>query len=201
MGVGVVSVHAPTLAAALGAAAGFVGFFLYASVFEYVLHRWLMHRRRRLIPYPYQMHALLHHRVFGDSTYQVQDETDRHAILFEWWQAPVLLAVHSPLPWAAEWITGLPLFWSGMLALAAYYACYEGLHWCMHNPAGRWLERTRLFRLLDAHHRLHHRAWHVNFNVVLPLGDVVFGTLRSARALAGVRPDRGKAPWPARASS
>ncbi len=69
-----------------------------------------------------------------------------------------------------------------MAALLAYYGLYESLHWCMHNPAGRWIERTRLFRFLDAHHRLRHRVWRINFNVVLPLGDLGFGTFRPTRS-------------------
>lgn len=48
----------------------------------------------------------------------------------------------------------------------------------MHTPAGRWIERTRVFWYLDAHHRLHHRLWCMNFNVVLPIGDMAFGTFR-----------------------
>jgi sterol desaturase/sphingolipid hydroxylase (fatty acid hydroxylase superfamily) len=47
----------------------------------------------------------------------------------------------------------------------------------MHNPAGRWVEHRSAFRVLDAHHRLHHRLWRVNFNVVLPIADLAFGTL------------------------
>lgn len=165
----------------LSACAGFALCFLYASLFEYIFHRWLMHRPWRMLPLPYRMHALLHHQVFrGDVTYHVQREEDRDLILFEWWQAPLLLAVHAPAVWGLQMATGVPLFWGGMTALAVYYGIYEYLHWCMHNPVGRWIGGTRLFQYLDANHRLHHRLWRVNFNVVLPLADVMFGTLRRA---------------------
>jgi hypothetical protein len=33
-----------------------------------------------------------------------------------------------------------------MAALAGYYGLYEYGHWCMHNPGGRLIERTRVFR-------------------------------------------------------
>jgi hypothetical protein len=41
--------------------------------------------------------------------------------------------------------SGFPVCWSGMTALAIYYGLYEYLHWCMHTPAGRWIERTACF--------------------------------------------------------
>jgi hypothetical protein len=165
----------------LGAGAGFVLGLLYANPFEYGFHRWVLHRRSGLLRHPYQMHALLHHRVFqGDATYHVQHEGDRDLILFEWWQGLLMLAARAPAVWGLQAISGVPVFWGGMTALAVYYALYEYLHWCMHNPAGRWVEHRSAFRVLDAHHRLHHRLWRVNFNVVLPIADMVFGTFERA---------------------
>lgn len=162
---------------ALGIGGGFVLGFLYAGLFEYVFHRWGMHRPSRLLAYPYEMHTLVHHEVFcGEDRYTVRRPEDRDLILFHWWQAPVLLAAHAPAAWGLQVASGLPVFWGAMAALAVYYGLYEYLHWCMHNPAGRWIERTRVFRALDARHRLHHRRWRVNFNVLLPIGDLVFGT-------------------------
>lgn len=161
------------------ACAAFAVLFVYAGLFEYAFHRWVLHRPSHVLPYPFEVHVLLHHQVFrGDGRYHVQEENDRNLILFQWWQASLLLAVHAPVVWAIERTSGVPVFWSGMAALAAYYAVYEYLHWCMHNPAGRWVERMRLFRYLDARHRLHHAKWRVNFNVVLPIGDLLFGTIR-----------------------
>ena len=47
----------------------------------------------------------------------------------------------------------------------------------MHLPKQRRIEKGRLFRLLNGHHILHHRYMHKNFNVVLPLADLLLGTL------------------------
>ena len=153
--------------------------FFYAGLFEYAFHRWVLHRPSRVFSYSYEVHALLHHKVFhGDATYHAQRKEDLDVILFEWWQAPLLLAVHAPAVWGLQVVSGFPVFWGGTTALAAYYGLYEYLHWCMHTPAGRWIERTRVFRRLDARHRLHHQLWRMNFNVVLPVGDLLFGTLR-----------------------
>ena len=58
-----------------------------------------------------------------------------------------------------------------------YYATYEYLHWCMHKPKHRVVERSGIFFLLNGHHLLHHRYMNKNFNVVLPLADLCLGTL------------------------
>jgi hypothetical protein len=60
---------------------------------------------------------------------------------------------------------------------AAYYCFYEYIHWCMHLPKARRVEKPRFFQLLNGHHVLHHRYMHKNFNVVLPLADLCLGTL------------------------
>jgi sterol desaturase/sphingolipid hydroxylase (fatty acid hydroxylase superfamily) len=51
----------------------------------------------------------------------------------------------------------------------------------MHIPKGRRLERTFWFRWLDSHHHMHHKRHFNNLNVVLPLADILFGTLIPAR--------------------
>ena len=163
----------------LGACAGLAVFFLYANLFEYAFHRWVMHRPWRVLSSPYETHTLLHHEVFyGDETFKARRKEDRDRILFEWWQGPLMIGAHAPAIWGLQFLTGLPLFWGGIVAMAAYYILYECLHFCIHCPAGRWIERVRVFQYLAAHHRLHHGLWRTNFNVVFPFGDLVFGTLR-----------------------
>jgi sterol desaturase/sphingolipid hydroxylase (fatty acid hydroxylase superfamily) len=47
----------------------------------------------------------------------------------------------------------------------------------MHLPRKRHVERSGIFFRLNGHHLLHHRYMNKNFNVVLPLADLCFGTL------------------------
>lgn len=156
---------------------------IYMSFFEYVLHRWLMHELRGFVR---QKHLLNHHAIFRAERYRASRSEDREAILFGWWLGPLILASHLPALWALGAFTGWPVLWPGLLAIATYYLVYEYLHWCMHNPADRVVERTALFRFLDRNHQLHHTHSRINFNVLLPLGDLVFGTLqRSTRSPGG----------------
>ena len=47
----------------------------------------------------------------------------------------------------------------------------------MHLPKKRHVEQSWIFYRLNGHHLLHHRYMHKNFNVVMPLADLLLGTL------------------------
>lgn len=52
------------------------------------------------------------------------------------------------------------------------------VHDAIHYPKRRAIERTRWFQFLDHHHYIHHVDPRANLNLVLPLCDWLFGTLR-----------------------
>lgn len=152
-----------------------------ASIFEWTLHRFVMHRPVGKFRAPFEKHALTHHRMFrGDATYHCVREEDKRKIRMAWWNGPVLVTVLL-LPCAALTI---PLgLWSVLMIFGvvsgAYFFAYEYTHWCMHLPREqqRMVERWRVFKFLNGHHILHHRYMGKNFNVVLPLADWFLGTL------------------------
>lgn len=152
---------------------------LYASFFEWTLHRFLMHRPMLGITFPFKRHALTHHVIFrADHTYHLHDEKDKKTIPMAWWNGPLLILV-SGVPFDLfGWYRGsLAVTVTASLCIAAYYGVYEYLHWCMHLPRARSVERSGLFFRLNGHHVLHHRYMHRNFNVVFPLADLCLGTL------------------------
>ena len=160
---------------AVGSLAGVV----FASFFEWTLHRFIMHRPLGPFTYPFRAHALIHHQIFrADDSYHLVNEKDKWTIPMAWWNGPVLVTLCA-VPFAvASWLTGQwGLLVGGAVTCGAYYATYEYLHWCMHLPRKRALERSGVFFRLNGHHILHHRYMHKNFNVVLPLADLCLGTL------------------------
>ena len=159
--------------------AGFTLGIILASVFEWILHRFLMHRRVPAFAYPFERHTLAHHRIFrADETYHLKREADRHTVPMAWWNGPALIAV-GQIPFVAMAFVagGLPFVCGSLAAAILYYGAYEYLHWCMHIPGKRPVERSGIFFRLNGHHLLHHRYMNCNFNVVLPLADLLFGTL------------------------
>jgi len=160
-------------------AAGLVIAVVFASFFEWTLHRFVMHRPIGNFTYPYKSHALIHHRIFkSDHTYHLIHEDDKRTIPMAWWNGPVLVAVGMlPFGLAALLSGQWGILVGATLACGGYYGAYEYMHWCMHLPRKRHVERSGIFFRLNGHHLLHHRYMSKNFNVVLPLADLCLGTL------------------------
>lgn len=169
-------------------AAVFAAAIVYASFFEWTMHRFLMHRPLPFFDYPFRTHTLTHHHIFNAfGGYHLQGEAHKDKVTFSWWNAPVLIGMHLPVLYFLQKAADFPVFWPALAALLAYYTAYETLHWLMHVPKERWIERTTGFRFLDRHHRLHHLFQYKNFNVVFPLADVVLRTRIGKREDAYIR--------------
>ncbi|MHB8520294.1 MAG: sterol desaturase family protein [Limisphaerales bacterium] len=151
----------------------------FASFFEWTLHRYVMHRPVGKFVYAFRSHALVHHHVFkADHTYHLQQDKDKETIPMAWWNGPLLVATcEVPFVVAGLLIGSWALPIGSLLAFCVYYGAYEYMHWCMHLPRARNIERSGIFFRLNGHHLLHHRYMHKNFNVVLPLADLCLGTL------------------------
>lgn len=152
---------------------------IVGSFFEWSLHRFVMHRPVGKFEYAYRAHTHVHHKVFkADHTYHLIHDHDKATIPMAWWNGPVLITIFC-LPFlAASFVFGTwAIILGAFLAFVGYYGAYEYIHWCMHLPKARRLERSWFFRRLNGHHLLHHRYMRKNFNVVLPLADLCLGTL------------------------
>lgn len=160
-------------------AAGFVLGIIFASLFEWTLHRFVMHKPVGPFRYPFEAHALIHHQIFkADHTYHLVNPKDKKTIPMAWWNGPVLVACcQVPFIIAAIIWEKWALVVGASVSCTLYYAAYEYIHWCMHLPKRRIVERSGLYFRLNGHHLLHHRYMHKNFNVVLPLADLLLGTL------------------------
>ncbi len=158
--------------------AGFLAMVVFASFFEWTLHRFVMHKKLKFFSYPFRTHAQVHHQIFkADESYHLSDPKDAEEIPMAWWNGPALIflccLVFLPAAIFVSWWWML----GAVIGAGAYYAAYEYIHWCMHKPRERIIERNGLFFRLNGHHLLHHRYMHKNFNVVLPLADLCLGTL------------------------
>jgi hypothetical protein len=160
-------------------AAGSAGGVVFGSFFEWALHRYAMHRPLLGWRYPFRAHALVHHRKFrADHTYHLKREADKETIPMAWWNGPAIVAAGTvPVGLLAWFMNEWGLAIGAFIAFSGYYGAYEYMHWCMHLPKTRRIERSSLFFRLNGHHLLHHRYMHKNFNVVFPLADFCLGTL------------------------
>jgi len=152
---------------------------VFASFFEWFLHRYVMHKPVGKFTYPFERHALIHHQIFkADHTYHLINEKDKETIPMAWWNGPVLVfAVMIPFGIASYFARRWGIVCGSFIGAGCYYGAYEYIHWCMHLPRKRNVERSGIFFRLNGHHLLHHRYMHKNFNVVFPLADLCLGTL------------------------
>src|SRR5262249_20267467 len=151
----------------------------------WTFHRYWLHR-------PWQpkgvftAHTLVHHQLCKhDDTFRVVEEEQLEAIHFQWWGGPLLVAMNKVPPGLLGWglrAAGMPfpaVAWVSTFAITMflYYLGYEGLHYQMHKPTLGFVTRSRYFRFIEDHHRIHHVHMDRNLNVLLPLADLCLGTL------------------------
>jgi hypothetical protein len=162
---------------------GIVAGVLHATLFEWIYHRYWLHRPW-LPPQMFTAHTLVHHQLCKhEDTFHVTEEEQEEALTFQWWAGFVLVAINM-IPWAIVALlargTGYPgwtVAWTVGGTFYVYYLAYEGLHHLMHKPQIPWIENAGFFQFIKKHHRLHHVYMGKNFNVVLPLADLCLGTL------------------------
>ena len=155
---------------------GFMVGLIWGDAFEYVYHRWLLHRPGS--PLGSGHHE--HHAQIGTS------EEAEHVAL-----------ISSPLNiFLLFVINGVPAFlvasWMGLWGILAgvfsgwtvYVIVTEEIHWRIHMNG--WLPPG--FRFARAYHMSHHDIPNSSYNVFLPLFDLVFGSTGRGRSTVPVQP-------------
>lgn len=154
-----------------------------ANFVEYALHRWPMHKRRRLTQSFFRHHTIEHHRYFTHETMEIGNLRE---VSFVIPSVPVLFASTTLVVLVMGVLTmvmGLQvgLFASGVLGV--YGTLAQLLHLAFHLP-DRWMKlpvlRSKVFQAMRRHHTIHHdlrlmTRW--NFNIGFPICDALFGTL------------------------
>ena len=97
---------------------------------------------------------------------------------FSWYMAIGAVAV-----WLPAWLlTGDISFLTGLVVASAVVSnLFIVVHDTIHRPRShRIVEAQPWFAFLDRHHYIHHVDLGANLNFLLPLADLLFGTLRTA---------------------
>jgi len=189
-------------------AAGLVLSIVAASLLEWLIHRYIYHRRA--LPFLgriYRIHHRGHHHVFFPTwRYVTNGLPRRHPVLGP--HAPCLhppgwrnawtklshaafyIVIGAACVWLPAWLlTGNVAFLASIIVANAVIAdLIVRVHDAIHYPdSHRWLQRWGWFRFLDRHHFIHHVDAEANVNFLLPLADWLFGTLRRSLNTAELR--------------
>jgi len=172
-------------------------FLAVGNAVEWHAHRGLLHRRTRFLEALYAHHTPQHHALYVPDAMAIRSVRELRFVLLPAYAVLTVLAASAPavLGFFAMGEPNLAALW--VAAAAACLLCHEWLHLACHLPESSRLVRLPAIRRLRRHHQLHHapvlmQRW--NFNVTVPLWDLVRGTVysppRPAPAGAGPLPAR-----------
>lgn len=158
------------------------GVFLYllSNAAEWRIHKGLLHKRSRLAPLLYDRHTPMHHMVFITDDMALRSREEFRLVLIPAYG--IVLAFVGLLPMMAGlWLAGLHNLAAIFAVVTMFYVVsYEWLHLAWHLPPDSAIGRLGIVRALARHHAIHHdprlmQRW--NFNVTVPLWDLVRGTM------------------------
>jgi hypothetical protein len=162
--------------------------FLLCNLFEWWIHRFIMHRPVKGFMGIYRRHTLAHHQFFTDHEPFLDDGRDFRITFFP----PYALVTFLVMSVVGAAVLGL--VWSSNAAwllictTTAVYLNYEFFHYCCHIRDDRWVRHVPLINTIRRHHIAHHNMaimMERNMNLTYPIADWLFGTSDLDRGLLG----------------
>lgn len=153
-------------------------YFVVANAIEYLLHRYPMHRRMRLMPVVYE-HVTIHHNFYADEHFYFEQPEDYYAAILPPYIFVGLSLVIALIAGGVALLFGGDRGWQFALIGYGYYLLYEVLHFSYHTKAHSWLKRVPFVEFLSRGHLYHHRVAlmsRYNFNITFPIFDKLFRT-------------------------
>jgi sterol desaturase/sphingolipid hydroxylase (fatty acid hydroxylase superfamily) len=154
--------------------------FFLANFVEYVFHRGPMHKPTRFMKLLFKVHTRSHHEYFTHEMMNIEESKEAYKVLFFFRDNFTLLGLITPLFLFIGYIANRNIAGFTIITLVGYYLLYEWLHLAYHAPARLHIDRLPLLGALKRHHQIHHDKAHMNrynFNLTLPIWDVILGTL------------------------
>ncbi len=182
---------------------------LVGSVLEWFVHRFVYHEAVVPILSPiFTVHTAHHYSFFPTWRYITRGPARRLAITkrapdihtsaarnagvrlahFGWY-----MTIGVVLVWLPAWLaTGNPAFLLGVVISSIVVSnLFIVVHDTIHRPGShRLVEAQPWFGFLDRHHYIHHVDLGANLNFLLPLADLLFGSLRTRMTDERDRPPR-----------
>lgn len=116
----------------------------------------------------------------GDEPWQMADSAKDNFVT-KWSQIALHFATGIPLILVPSWfITHSVAFVVSAFATLSFISWMLAyVHGVIHTPGNRWVERQWWFCWLDRHHYIHHVDITANMNFMMPLCDLLFGTMKA----------------------
>jgi hypothetical protein len=150
--------------------------------FEWRAHKDMLHRRLPLLGELYERHELQHHVIYTYDDMELRSARELRLILMPAYAIVLVFAGTLPLAFGVAALINRNTALLFTATSMVFFLAYEWLHMAYHLPAQSPAYRLPLLRRLRELHRRHHdprlmKRW--NFNVTIPLFDLLHGTLWS----------------------
>ena len=153
--------------------------FCVSNVFEWWIHKYVMHRPVKGLMGIYRRHTLAHHEFFTDVEPAFDSTRDFRIVFFPPYALVAFMAL-SLVPASVLGLMGAAnAGWLLLITNTALYLNYELFHYCCHVKDDAIVRRIPLVNSIRRHHIAHHnRAIMMvrNFNLTYPVADWFFGT-------------------------
>lgn len=164
--------------------------FVLCNVFEWFLHRYVMHRplRWRALRAIYNRHTLQHHQFFTDKEMRFADHKDWRVTFFPPFALVVFILMSIPGALLLGWLISSNVGWLLMCTTTGMYLTYEFMHFCCHVDENWFVRNAPFVNTIRRHHRAHHDQslmMERNMNLTFPIADWMFGTSDLDRGLLG----------------
>jgi len=164
--------------------------FMICNVFEWFLHRYVMHRplRWKALRAIYNRHTLQHHQFFTDKEMRFADQKDWRVTFFPPYALVVFILMSLPPSAIMGYLVSPNVGWLIMCTTTSMYLIYEFMHFCCHVEENWFVKNCPFVNTIRRHHTAHHDQGLMmerNMNLTFPIADWMFGTSDLNRGLLG----------------
>jgi len=164
--------------------------FLLCNVFEWGLHKYIMHRPSNipLFKAVYSRHTLNHHQFFTQEEMRFASQRDWRVTFFPPYALIVFILMSIPPALVLGWLISPNVGWLLIATTTGMYLIYEFMHFCCHVEENWFVAKMPFVNTLRRHHTAHHDQslmMERNMNLTFPIADWMFGTSDLDRGLLG----------------
>lgn len=147
--------------------------------FEWLVHKHVLHQKRRFLEVIYNRHELAHHVIYTDRDMAMRNLQELFLILMPPYAIILVFLFLIPLALVLGLLLSGNVAWMMLATCMVFFLTYEWLHFAYHLPSESKVGRWSVIRKLRAHHQEHHdpllmKQW--NFNVTVPVFDWILKT-------------------------
>jgi hypothetical protein len=157
-----------------------IAVFFLANFVEYICHRGPMHNASRFIQLLFKVHTSSHHEYFTHETMSIDTSKEAYKVLFFFRDNFTLLALIAPVFFLLWHLVNRNVAGLTVITLVGFFLLYEWLHLAYHAPERCKIDCIPLLGALKRNHQTHHnqaRMNDYNFNLTLPIWDLILGSL------------------------